>query len=392
MSKLQWDNAGQRFYHNGISKVILFPTWDATNKRYTGGVAWNGVTSVEESPDGGDANDLWADNIKYGSIRTTENLKGSISAYQWPDMLNELDGKIETSSGIILGQQKRNKRFGLCYRTEIGSDTNPNAGYKLHFLYDVMLSPSDKSYETVNDSPDAVEFSWDFECLPQKQTYTMQDGYKPLYPGEPFLYEGPEGYAGYAYTQVGKNDEDKSPIKYSEGSTYAVRGMVPNKKNSNEQYDGTSLNTGAYLCITPSITGNFSVQPFAYGHSYPIVESDPLISATYVIAMFDVRYSIQPPTNNRYYPLDVSITRDSGFNVVNPEQVGWTITFGRNTPDPSVWNENASIVIPNMVTKSYAYSSVILDSRSTSAEKMTAISNMIYNGTNDMPTLSDLFS
>lgn len=165
MSKIEWDQTGERFYHNGVSNGVLFP--QKADGTYDNGVAWNGLTGVDESPDGGDTNDLWADNIKYGSLRGAENFKGSISAYHYPDEFNACDGKVVTPEGIVIGQQRR-EPFGFVYRTEIGNDTATGSddGYIIHVVWNATVSPSDRSYETINDSPDAIEFSWDFETIP----------------------------------------------------------------------------------------------------------------------------------------------------------------------------------------------------------------------------------
>jgi len=166
MSKIVWDATGERYYHNGTSQVVLYP--QNANGTYANGVAWNGVTGVDESPDGGDTNDLWADNIKYGSLRGAENHKGSISAYNYPDEFNLCDGKKVTEEGIVIGQQKR-QPFGLSYRTEVGSDT-ASEDYIIHVVYNSTISPSDHSFETINDNPDAIEFSWDYESTPVAMT------------------------------------------------------------------------------------------------------------------------------------------------------------------------------------------------------------------------------
>jgi len=169
MAVLTWDGTGERYYHLGVSKGVLYV--QKSDGTYENGVAWNGLTGVDESPDGGDANDLWADNIKYGSLRSVENHKGSISAYQYPDEFNACDGKFVTESGIVIGQQKRTS-FGFCYRTEVGNDTGTGSddGYILHIVWNAMVNPSDKSFETINDNPDAIEFDWDYECVPVTMT------------------------------------------------------------------------------------------------------------------------------------------------------------------------------------------------------------------------------
>ena len=170
--KLVWDAVGDKRYERGVSKGVLFPT--NSNGTYEAGVAWNGLTNVNESPDGGEATDMWADNIKYGTLRSVENHKGSIEAYTYPDEFAECDGNAEPVPGLRLGQQTR-KPFGLSYRTEIGSDSNPELGYKIHLVYGATASPSEKTQETVNDSSDISPISWDYETVP-----VAVDGYKPV--------------------------------------------------------------------------------------------------------------------------------------------------------------------------------------------------------------------
>ena len=161
-AKLTWDADGTRYYHTGVSQGVIYPMGD---NGYEAGVAWNGLTSVEESPDGADVTDLWADNMKYASFRSAENYKGSISAYMYPPEFDACNGYAAPVAGMKIGQQKR-KAFGLCYRTEIGSDTNPSAGYILHIVYGCTVSPSSATHDTINDNPDATELSWDFESTP----------------------------------------------------------------------------------------------------------------------------------------------------------------------------------------------------------------------------------
>ena len=170
--KIVWDAAGDKRYERGVSKGVLFPT--KNDGSYNIGVAWNGLTNVNESPDGGEATDMWADNIKYGTLRSVENHKGSIEAYTYPDEFAECDGNAEPVPGLRLGQQTR-KPFGCSYRTEIGSDSNPELGYKIHLVYGATASPSEKTHETVNDSSDISPISWDYETVP-----VAVEGYKPV--------------------------------------------------------------------------------------------------------------------------------------------------------------------------------------------------------------------
>lgn len=169
--KLVWDGQGQKQYELGVSKGVLYK-YDTTKKKWLG-VPWNGLTSVTESPDGAEETELWADNIKYGSMRSAEKFGGSIEAYTYPDEFEGCDGLASPVKGMTIGQQKR-EIFCLSYRTEIGNDMDPEAGYRLHLVYNATCSPSEKSYETINDSPDAITFSWDFDTTP-----INVKGYKP---------------------------------------------------------------------------------------------------------------------------------------------------------------------------------------------------------------------
>jgi len=171
MSKLVWDQTGAKQYELGVDHGVLYK-YDATTSKWLG-VAWNGLISVTESPDGAEETELWADNIKYGSMRSAEKFSGSIEAYTYPDEFEGCDGIANPVKGMSIGQQKR-ETFCLCYRTRIGNDVDSEAGYRLHLVYNATCSPSEKAYETINDSPDAITFSWDFDTNPVNVT-----GYKP---------------------------------------------------------------------------------------------------------------------------------------------------------------------------------------------------------------------
>ena len=173
---LTWDNSGERFYENGVDHVALY--LQNASGAYPTGVAWNGVTGVTESPDGAEATDLYADNIKYATLRSAETFGFTLTAYTYPDEFGACDGTAtpDELSGLYLGQQARNA-FGLAYRTQIGNDTatSDDDGYKLHLVYGATASPSEKSYETINDSPDGIEFSWECTTTPVSCT-----GYKAV--------------------------------------------------------------------------------------------------------------------------------------------------------------------------------------------------------------------
>ncbi len=165
MAAITWDNAGKRVFEFGIDHGVLYPL-NSKNNAYDTGVAWNGLTGVTETSAGAEASDMWADNIKYGSIRSTETFSATIEAYTYPDEFSALDGQPELGHGIKVGQQTRAK-FGVSYRTRIGNDTAGDTyGYKLHLVYGLTASPSEKAYTTVNDSPEGTTFSWECQSDP----------------------------------------------------------------------------------------------------------------------------------------------------------------------------------------------------------------------------------
>ncbi|MBQ6446471.1 MAG: hypothetical protein IJJ10_03280 [Bacillus sp. (in: Bacteria)] len=162
---ITWDGTGEREFEAGVDRGVFYPI--GTTGTYTGGVAWNGLTNVSENPDGAEPNDIYADNIKYVTMRSVETYGLSVEAYTYPDEFANCDGTSEIAAGVRIGQQNR-KAFGFCWRTMIGDDqhTDLSKGYKLHIAYGCTASPSDKAYDTINDSPDAVTFSWDFTTTP----------------------------------------------------------------------------------------------------------------------------------------------------------------------------------------------------------------------------------
>lgn len=164
MAKLIWDALGQHLYETGVDHVALYKP-DA-NKKYTGGVAWNGVSSISESPSGADANPIWADNIKYLNLRSAEEFGATIECYTYPPEFAECNGEAIVTTGVVIGQQSR-KTFGLAYRSIVGNDLLGNDyGYKYHLIYGATASPSEKQYSTVNDSPEAGTFSFELTTTP----------------------------------------------------------------------------------------------------------------------------------------------------------------------------------------------------------------------------------
>lgn len=163
--QISWDETGSRWFENGCDRGVLYVQGDTGN--YPKGVAWNGLTKVTEAPEGAAANNLYADNIKYASLRSAESFKATIEAYTYPDEFGECDGSVEVAKGIKAGQQTR-KAFGFSYRTNIGNDTGTTSddGYYIHLVYGATAAPSSRNYETVNNSPSAITFSWSVETTP----------------------------------------------------------------------------------------------------------------------------------------------------------------------------------------------------------------------------------
>lgn len=172
MSRITWDNTGERYYETGVKQGVLYLL--QTDGKYTKGVAWNGLTAVTESPSGAEATALYADDIKYLNLMSNEEFGATIEAYTYPDEFAECDGSAALATGVMIGQQKR-KTFGLCYRTSLGNDVDgSDYGYKLHLVYGCLAAPSEKAYATINDSPEAITFSWEVSTTPVNVS-----GFKP---------------------------------------------------------------------------------------------------------------------------------------------------------------------------------------------------------------------
>ena len=162
--KLVWDKTGEHYYETGVKNGVLYPM--SASGTYPKGVAWNGLTAITESPSGAEATALYADDIKYLTLMSNAEFGATVEAYTYPDEFAGCDGSASLTEGVYIGQQAR-KTFGLCYRTTLGNDSKGNDyGYKLHIIYGAMASPSEKAYSTINDSPDAITFSWELSTTP----------------------------------------------------------------------------------------------------------------------------------------------------------------------------------------------------------------------------------
>ena len=173
MAKLVWDQAGAREFETGVSKGVLYPADLLVPGSYEDGVAWNGLVSVSQSPSGAEPNPIYADNIKYLNLLSNEEFEASVEAYTYPVEFGACDGSAEAATGLTLTQQSR-KMFALSYQTKVGNDLDPEAGYKIHIIYGALAAPTEKSYESINESPEAMTFSWDLTTTPIDVT-----GFKP---------------------------------------------------------------------------------------------------------------------------------------------------------------------------------------------------------------------
>ena len=170
---LEWDKTGERFYETGVEKGVLW-VWDSENNKWGDGVAWNGLTNVSEKPSGAEATALYADNIKYLNLISNEEFAATIEAYTYPDEFAECDGSVDIGEGVVIGQQKR-KKFCFSYQTKIGNDVDGNdKGVKYHIVYNCLAAPTEKGYATINDSPEAITFSWEVSTTPIEVS-----GFKP---------------------------------------------------------------------------------------------------------------------------------------------------------------------------------------------------------------------
>lgn len=172
MARLIWDEVGQRFFETGVKNGVLYV--QDNDGSYKNGVVWNGLTAVTESPSGAEETPLYADDVKYLTLRSAEQFGATIEAYTYPEEFEQCDGSAQIANGVTIGQQAR-RAFGLCYRTAVGNDIQGQEfSYKLHLLYGCTVAPSEKSYSTINDNPEAITFSWELSTVP-----VPVDGFKP---------------------------------------------------------------------------------------------------------------------------------------------------------------------------------------------------------------------
>lgn len=271
MARLTWDQTGERYFEAGIKQVALFVAAGKNDTRiqnsdYLAGVNWNGVTKVGESPDGADANDLWADDIKYASFRSAEEFNGSVEAYQYPDAFAECNG--ERKVGKMLIAQQARKAFGLAYKTTVGNDVEGfELGYKLHLVYNATCSPSSRDHETINDSPDAETMSWDFETTPVEVGTIAGVEYKPT-----------------SHIVIDSRDftsaADKETLKSIEDAVYGTDNTDPYLPRPSAVYALLTASAGTY-----NVTLNPNGGTISTGHDvteYTTGTAETLPTSTYI--------------------------------------------------------------------------------------------------------------
>ena len=259
-NKIIWDATGEKTYETGVDHGVLYMV--DNNGAYSTGYAWNGLSTVTESPSGAEANAIYADNIKYLNLYSAEEFGATIEAYTYPDKFAECDGSAAIASGVMIGQQAR-KTFGLCYRTRYGNDVEGDEyGYKLHFIYGAKASPSERSYQTVNDSPEAITFSWEVTTTPvnvtgfQPTSYLVIDSTKAdetkLASLEAILYGvAAEDAHAAVYEAVPANAEfDNTKTYYTkDGTTYTEITGISSFANGTTYYTLKSAATEAVTAV-----------------------------------------------------------------------------------------------------------------------------------------------
>lgn len=250
---LKWDQTGERLYETGTKKGVLYP-WSNTKNAYGDGVAWNGLTAVTESPSGAEETALWADDIKYLSLRSAEEFGGTIEAYMYPEEFEQCDGSATIATGVSIGQQARSM-FGLSYVTTVGNDTEGNDhGYKIHLVYGATASPSERGYATINDSPEAITFSWEFTTIPVEVP-----GFKPT-----------------AILTVDSTKADATKLANLENALYGTKGTDTYTEFSDSTFEAhvayytRSGTEGAYVyTLTTDVTPQAGTTYYTNGTTLP---------------------------------------------------------------------------------------------------------------------------
>lgn len=242
MARLVWDSTGEHLYETGVRRGVLY-LLDENDGDYPEGVAWNGLTAVTESPSGAEATAIYADDIKYLNLYSAEEFGATIEAYTYPDEFAQCDGSATLVNGAEIGQQSR-KAFGLCYRTAVGNDVaGEDFGYKLHIIYGCKASPSEKSYQTINDSPEAITFSWEVTTTPVAVT-----GFRPT---ATVIVDSTK----FASATPATDTALKKALAVFEAYLYGADSTAFSSSNSYVLGDTCTSSSKYYVCTTPTVAG-----------------------------------------------------------------------------------------------------------------------------------------
>lgn len=293
MTALVWDRTGEKVYENGVSKGVLY--LHNTSGVYNEGHAWNGLTTVTESPSGAESNKQYADNQVYANLYSAEEFGGTIEAYTYPDEWAECDGSASLQAGLTLGQQKR-RSFGLSYQSLVGNDLDETAGYKIHLVYGAKASPSEKAFATVNDSPEPIGFSWEFTTTPVEVGTIGGTTYKPS-----------------ATLVIDSTKVDADALSDLEDALYGTAGSDPRLPTPAEVY---AFFSGTVTSVSPGVP--------TYNASTDIITIPGTTGVIYSVGGEDVPAGpFGPITANTL----VEARPAAGYKFVTPTADEWLITF-----------------------------------------------------------------
>lgn len=289
MARLLWDQTGERLYETGVDQGVLYiPTGGV----YSAGYAWNGLTAVTESPSGAEATAIYADNIKYLNLQSAEEFGATLEAYTYPTQFEQCDGSANGgSTGVSIGQQNR-ATFGLSYRTRVGNDNSPTAGYKLHMIYGALAAPSERSYATVNDSPEAITFSWEISTTP-----VAVSGLKP--------------------TAIVVVDSTKVPGANWTALEVALWGTAGTSPRLPLPDEIVTMFAGAQTTVTPTAptatTAGVITIPTVTGVTYKRTDTNATVTGTVTIAVLNDRLTIRAVPASGLYKFTAGVDDDWSF-------------------------------------------------------------------------------
>lgn len=289
MAVLTWDQVGSRLYETGVDRGVLYIP---TNGVYNIGYAWNGLTAVTETPSGAEATALYADNIKYLNLLSVEEFGGTIEAYTYPTEFSECDGTAIPQPGISISQQSR-KTFGLSYRTRLGNDVDSDYGYKIHLVYGALAAPSEKAYNTINDTPEAITFSWTFTTTPVAVT----------------------GYKNCALVTIDSSEVQPANLTAIENALYGTQSLDPRLPLPNEILQMVAGSQTVVTTVHPTFVANTGVItiPTVTGVTYRRADTNAVVTGTVTIATSGASLTILAAPSSGAYVFSAASDDDWTF-------------------------------------------------------------------------------